>query len=84
MFSRQMKYIVVEFDGLESIMLFPSYIDHREFAARVGLKPLRAGFVQLCDGKLSCSGESVGLNLSSDPAKDTKLLNRNINFDFEA
>lgn len=83
MLIRCMKYIVVEDGGFDHIFIFPQYLEHRDFTAYLNVKPIRAGFVHLCDGKLRCYGESLGLNLRSDPDKDTKLLNRNIDFDYE-
>ncbi len=84
MFARRMKYIVIVNDGVEELVLFPQHIDHRDFTVRLDVYPVRAGFAFLCDGKLKCEGGSAGLNLESDPEKDTKLLNRQINFDFAA
>lgn len=81
--QRVMKYVVVlECETYERMYLFPQDEEHRDFAARMGLYPVRAGFVTLMDGQLSCGGESVSLNLKGDRKADTRLLNRQINQDY--
>lgn len=80
---REMKYLIVDVDGLEHVFIFSQYIEHREFAARMEINPIRGGFVYLCDGKLHCKGGAVSLNIQSNEQRDTRLINRNINMDFE-
>jgi hypothetical protein len=73
-----MKYIVFEHQHLESFVVFPEYIPHDDFAINLrGYKPVRAGFVELSNGKVYCYGESVSLKLKSGQ-NDSSLLNRQL------
>ena len=59
-----LKYIVVKKIG-ESIIVFPSSLNHQEIANRFAdCEIMSAGFVTI-DGKIKCYGESVSLNIRS-------------------
>lgn len=72
------KYIAFD-DGI-TVVVFPSWLNHTD-VARVGgvfaIRPISAGFVQKNDdGTFTAYGESITLNLKSDPKLDSKLLNK--------
>lgn len=53
------------FDG----MIFPNYIKHKDFANRFpDWEPMSAGFIEIKDNKVICSGESVSLEIKSNEA----------------
>lgn len=80
----RMKYVVIKRgENREEIFIFPTTIDHNEFAEvlsyiktggrnwkREYAKPISAGFT---DG-ITCFGRSETLNLSSRMSNDTALL----------
>lgn len=62
------------------IIIFPEYLQHDEF---INFKPVTAGFISirtnrfgdlLCD----CYGESISLDLKSNPEKDSMLAYQQI------
>lgn len=70
------KYIVIEINHRETIIIFPGFIKHKDMALRVlqeGERILSAGFISFGEPK-GCFGESVGLRLGTRPAKDNLLL----------
>ncbi len=76
---RYMKYIVVHYDEIERMFIFPEEVSHREFADHllhdwVQWTAVRAGFVMLAGGKLVCYGSSESLRLCSDREKDSRML----------
>ena len=72
----QMKYVVVD-NGLYDLpVIFPETVLHNEMAFKIGGMPLRAGFVKVRDGEVICYGESISLDLKSDPVEDAKLISR--------
>lgn len=84
-----MKYVVFSDNDHERIILFPAIIEHRSFATSMpkSWRPVRAGFVffalhdadgNTLEGRFKCYGESISLNLESDPEKDLMLLNREL------
>jgi hypothetical protein len=77
-----MKYLVfIDEDNVERIFIFPETIKHSKFSEQlheIGLTPIRGGFVQYRNGKLSCHGEAVSLDLQADKEKDLALLMKQI------
>lgn len=73
----KMKYITYHSHiGPIAIITFPEFIPHYDMAVQLGIKKLdliSAGFVS---GDLKCYGESIGLDLKSDPEQDTNMLLR--------
>jgi hypothetical protein len=70
------KYIIANIDGLPTPFIFPETFIHADLAKGVGRRPiLGAGFVSLLDGKLTCYGESISLNVKSRGDIDSKILN---------
>lgn len=84
-----MKYIVLDFDGLEFIFIFPIYINHKTMLDSIqaikieGGLPAKtyaeaivvsAGFIK--NGK--CSGRSESLGKNYRPVYDTKLLQQSL------
>lgn len=72
-----MKYIVTNYDGTESIHLFPSLHRHDEMAKNLLGKPISAGAVLAINNGsgfiLKCFGESTTLGIKSRE-EDTTLL----------
>ena len=68
----KMKYINFEKSG---IIIFASHIPHVVIAQKfLNEKPISAGFFRVSDnGDIVCYGESIGLNLESDP-DDTEII----------
>ncbi len=77
-----MKYLVGElnakYGSVLGAIIFPEYMEHDRMAsAFVGHKPESGGFVRLnADGEPCAYGESVSLDLKSNPERDNKLLKR--------
>lgn len=84
-----MKYLIVkqtngkETYGMEMAFVFPATVEHRRFSELtlepLGLKAIRGGFVHGIGGegdaiKIRCHGQSVSLNLNSDPETDKALI----------
>lgn len=73
----QFKYIVQKGDLGESIFLFPPWETHADIAARLGSKPISAGFVRILnDGKnltVKTFGRSHSLDIDSR-AQDADLI----------
>jgi len=71
-----MKYIAGEIEGLNTLIIFPNYHDHREMSQILRMKATSAGFVSgLGSGDICCYGRSVSLELESRP-EDTEKLQR--------
>ena len=72
-----MKYIVVDFSGMELPILFSEALPHKFVA---GAKPVvSAGFWVQDDGVWEAKGGSDGLHLRSRP-QDTKLIEQSLRF----
>ena len=75
----RMKYIVFD-DGLnpESVVIFPSWVNHGEFAAVwSGATVVSAGEIEISkDGGIWCGGRSVTLSVSSRPYQDMILVEK--------
>jgi len=67
------KYIVIDSDGLEMIIIFEGFIKHDEIAFPLA-DIISAGFVNCKTGE--CFGESIALKIVSRPAEDSKLAQR--------
>lgn len=83
---RYMKYIVAEHpQGLTQIFLFCQGIKHSDFAKTLaeGWRPVSGGQVMLESGKLFCYGSAESLGLTSKRKMDTKLLNSQLDQDYE-
>lgn len=81
MISKDAKYIVFD-NGLNYVpIVFPNYVNHNSIAMMFGSWAAeRAGFVRVNDdGTVEAHGRSVSLNLDSDPAIDSRLLNKLFN-----
>ena len=81
------KYVVLKYWVCDCVaIVFPAFIEHREFVQRLGLKPedvLSAGFVSYCydektktNTQIYCSGESKSLGVKANPERDSKLVLR--------
>lgn len=70
----EMKYIMV--DEIFPI-IFQTYLVHKDIAHGVRSNPVTsAGFVQRdAEGNYHCYGESVSLNIKSNPEMDSKIIN---------
>ena len=75
----RMKYVVFD-DGFnpESIVIFPSWVNHGEFAAVwSGSLVVAAGEIEISqDGDIWCGSLSVTLGVSSRPRQDAKLAKK--------
>lgn len=67
------KYIVIDSDGLEMIVIFEGFIKHDQVQFPL-CDIISAGFVNCETGE--CYGESLALNLPSRPEEDSKLARR--------
>ena len=70
-----MKYIVIEINHTETVIIFPKFIKHKNMAKRVlreGEKVLSAGFISFDEA--SCFGKSITLGVGSRPTRDNLLL----------
>lgn len=80
-----MKYVIVEYIGLEMPFIFPifwNHVDIAEFVKERGGKPISAGIVKMGDNKqLYCTGKSVTMGLSSRGDEDLKVLNKHLTFE---
>ncbi len=54
------------------MIIFPASINHSTIARKIGYKPISAGFLNM--KKEKCFGESISLNIKSNPEIDTKLF----------
>lgn len=67
------KYIVIDTDGLEMIVIFEGFIRHDD-AYWNNCDIVSAGFVDCKTGE--CYGKSQALSLPSRPEEDSKLARR--------
>lgn len=72
----KIKYITYDNGLLDTIIIFPEYVMHRDVGVQGEI--LGAGFIEVIDGKWSCYGESISLKIKSRP-EDTKIANKFIN-----
>jgi hypothetical protein len=80
--SRHMKYVVHEGPLAAEIYLFPNFISHDDFVARMNfdlVDIVSAGFVT---ADLECYGRSVSLNLESRN-EDTRILGRTFGKEYD-
>ena len=79
-----MKYIVIDNNGMDDVILFPPWRKHDEMVLQLSVdvsKVVSAGFVKCDDaGHLYCYGESVSLRVKSRK-EDTDLITRQLNFE---
>lgn len=66
----KMKYVRI--GEYNSIIIFPEIIQHSQFQK---FSPKSAGFCYISPEKVVCFGESISLNLKSDP-EDTKFATK--------
>lgn len=59
------------------MIIFPAMIDHSLVAKMMKAKPISAGFVDIENG--ICYGISTSLDLKSNPERDSKLFQLQIN-----
>lgn len=71
----ELKYVVVEDYGIESLILLAKFLAHRS-VVHVGVKVLSAGFCTCVDGKWKAYGRSESLSKDSRPEADTILINK--------
>lgn len=67
------KYIVVDAEGLEMIIIFEGFIKHDQVVFPL-CDIVSAGFVNCDTGE--CWGKSIALQIDSRPEEDTKLAQR--------
>lgn len=83
----KIKYIIVDNDGIESAIVFPDILVHRDVArihsVSQGIIVRRAGFCRIKHPEDSyrksewkAFGESISLKKKSDPVLDSYILNR--------
>lgn len=74
----KLKYIRFETRLADSVFLFPTWENHADVAARLGYKPVSAGFVRVTVDdqgviQVHTYGRSESLNMESDP-EDAQLI----------
>jgi len=67
----KVKYVVINYHGDDTMIIFPGYIQHATMA-KIGCVIISAGFVNM--KTKACYGESVSLKVKSDPELDNILL----------
>ena len=77
MFDTRQKYVRLK--QYNSIIIFNSIIEHAEFK---NLEPTSAGFCYVNENSVDCFGESISLNLKSNPT-DSMFATKQI-FGWEA
>lgn len=78
-----MKYVILDYQGLETPMLFPCFWNHADIANAISGygTPVAAGFLKMDDlGNLYVTGESISLKVKSRP-EDLELIIKNIKFE---
>ena len=73
--KRDAKYIRINDDGFDCIIVFSRLINHSDFSS---LEPKSAGFISFKDGIAECYGESISLKIESTPEYDSELANKQI------
>jgi hypothetical protein len=67
------KYIVIEYDGMEAVLIFSPTLLHQEVAGKSNVKS--AGYCRLdASGNWVVSGNSISLSCGARP-QDVKILN---------
>jgi hypothetical protein len=77
-----MKYIIVEWNGLEVPFIFPCFWNHNDMAEVISGrgKPISAGFLKQDDcGNLYTTGKSRSLGVSSRP-EDLEIITSQLTF----
>lgn len=69
----ELKYIKIK--PFNEIIVFPGSIEHKRMGR--GFNVSSAGFISISSDKAICSGESVSLDLKSDP-KDSFLATKQL------
>ena len=88
---RAMKYIVCRYNNdpgendVFRIWLFSQHQAHQDFYAQLskGWFAVSGGFVMLESGKLFCYGSAESMGLKCDKARDTDLLNSQLDQDYK-
>lgn len=74
------KYICAELSSAAGTcfgaIIFPSFMSHAVVARKLGIKAKHAGMCRRDSDGWHCYGESVTLQVRSDPDDDASLLNR--------
>jgi hypothetical protein len=73
------KYIVVDNAGLKSMVIFGPEWQHDVVAKSLGRKVLSAGFIDIESDAVLAFGESVSLDIKSNPTIDTPLAAATLN-----
>jgi hypothetical protein len=71
--SNELKYVMNNYLGVESPVVFPPMIKHTDRVDVTFGQPFSAGFCVIKDSKVECYGESISLNLKSRP-EDSLIL----------
>ena len=79
-----MKYVIIDWGGVECPLLFPCFWNHDDIARAVQGrgKPVSAGLVKRDDGgRLYVTGRSVSLGVNSRPVEDLDIILKAIDFE---
>lgn len=70
----------VKLKQYNAIIIFPCHIEHSKFK---NLEPITAGFCYVHENKVTCFGNSISLDLESDPEDDSKEATKQL-FGYDA
>jgi hypothetical protein len=70
-----MKYIMFKTGDMDTPVIFPNHIQHKDMAANLKMKPISAGFFTEFAGEVVCYGDSMTLDIASRP-QDTDIIKR--------
>lgn len=70
MVTKELKYVIVDYKGLETPIIFPMWMNHNAFKH---MNPISAGMIRLGDEFAEAYGKSNGLGLLAR-AKDSELV----------
>lgn len=70
------KYVVLDYQGFDTIFMFPGFIGHSDFVGSfINPVVISAGFIEFYDNNVTTYGKSVSLGIGSRP-EDSKLAKR--------
>lgn len=70
------KYVVLDYQGFDTIFMFPGFIGHSDFVASfINPVVISAGFIEVYDNDAFAYGESVSLGIKARD-EDSRLAKR--------
>lgn len=78
-----MKYVIFDSDGIETPIIFPDWLTHKQIVLQIKEPVISAGKIDLTDSEFSNTKGSASLKLSGDlttGSRDKELLKKVFNF----